>query len=52
MDGPGRSQPRSMASAMPALYSAGLPLSLNKNRPLISSTWRRPPYTGSTVLAI
>ena len=29
------SQPRSMASVMPAPYSAGLPLSRNKNGPLI-----------------
>jgi len=46
------SHPRSMHSFMPAPYSAGLPLSLNKNGPLINSMWMRPSCTGSTVLAI
>jgi CspA family cold shock protein len=35
-------QPRAIASASPAPYSAGLPPSVNRNGPLIFSMWMRP----------
>jgi hypothetical protein len=45
------SQPRSIASLRPALYSAGLPRSRKRNGSLICSMWMRP-CIGSTALAI
>jgi hypothetical protein len=46
------SQPLAIAQASPALYSTGVPPSLNKNWPLIFSMWMRPSCTASVALAI
>ena len=45
-------QPRSIASFRPAVYSAGEALCSNSIGPLISSIWIRPSCTASTELAI
>jgi hypothetical protein len=46
------SQPRSIASLRPALYSAGELLKSDRNGRFIFSMWIRPSCTGSTELAI
>jgi hypothetical protein len=43
---------RAIAKANPAPYSAGLPPCVDRNGALIFSTWMRPSWTASMVLAI